>query len=203
MKKKIGIINLGSHNLFSIFQAIKNLNYHVKIVNHSKEIKRFDIIILPGVGTFDYAQKQIIEIGILEKLNDLVLSQKVPILGICLGAQLMTFSSEEGVAMGLKWVDGITVKFEKIDKKLPHMGWKDVNYSNQSQLFASLPQNSRFYFLHSYHFKFHSPEQITATTRHGYEFPVSFQKDNIYGVQFHPEKSHTFGMQIMKNFEKI
>ena len=199
----IGIVNLSCGNIKSVANMLGYLGYKYKFINEKSDFLGIKKIILPGVGTFDYAQKQIIEIGILEKLNDLVLSQKVPILGICLGAQLMTFSSEEGVAMGLKWVDGITVKFEKIDKKLPHMGWKDVNYSNQSQLFASLPQNSRFYFLHSYHFKFHSPEQITATTRHGYEFPVSFQKDNIYGVQFHPEKSHTFGMQIMKNFEKI
>ena len=199
----IGIVNLSCGNIKSVGNMLGYLGYKYKFINEKSDFLGIKKIILPGVGTFDYAQKQIIEIGILEKLNDLVLSQKVPILGICLGAQLMTFSSEEGVAMGLKWVDGITVKFEKIDKKLPHMGWKDVNYSNQSQLFASLPQNSRFYFLHSYHFKFHSPEQITATTRHGYEFPVSFQKDNIYGVQFHPEKSHTFGMQIMKNFEKI
>ena len=146
------------------------------------------------------------ESGLQPLLNELVLKEMKPILGICLGAQLMTRHSEEGDVDGLGWVDASTVRFDssRIDGlKIPHMGWSEIAVTDHNPLWSNLPDNPRFYFVHTYHFLFQEKTEISATCSHSYDFACAFQKDNIYGTQFHPEKSHKFGMKILENFSKL
>ncbi len=174
------------------------------ISGNLKDIEKATKLILPGVGHFDYGMAKLRESGLIEVLNKKVLVDKTPILGICLGAQLMTHGSEEGFQKGLGWIDADTVKFDKTklnqELKIPHMGWSNVTFKKKAPLFSDLPTDSRFYFVHSFHIVCHCSEEVAVTAQHGYEFTAGIIKDNIMGMQFHPEKSHKFGMQLLQNF---
>lgn len=170
------------------------------------EIRQATKFVLPGVGHFKRGMENLNRSGLRDLLNEQVLQLKKPILGICLGAQLMTKHSEEGDVEGLGWIDASTVKFDKNKTgglKIPHMGWSDITITGDNPLWENLPPEPRFYFVHSYHFLFTEPAEISATAKYSYDFPCAFQKNNIFGAQFHPEKSHKFGMKIIENFNKL
>jgi imidazole glycerol-phosphate synthase subunit HisH len=202
LEKLITIIDYGVGNLGSIQNMIKKVGGMSQITSDISAINDASKILLPGVGAFDNGMQKLNERNLIEVLNKKVKVDRVPILGICLGAQLMTKGSEEGELPGFNWVDIDTVKF-KIDTeqtKVPHMGWNEVVSQKESKLFDSMFDNPRFYFVHSYHFKSNNKALVLTTTDYGYEFASSFEHENILGAQFHPEKSHKFGMKLMKNF---
>jgi len=202
----IAIINYGLGNLTSINNMFNRLGVEALITSNEQEIVKADKLILPGVGHFTKGMENLKESGLQILLNDLVLRKKKPILGICLGAQLMTMHSEEGNIDGLQWVDANTIRFNSKSLnglKIPHMGWSDIEQKNENELLNDLPDEPRFYHVHTYHFKFNDETLISATANYGYDFATAFHKNNIYGTQFHPEKSHKFGMKVFKNFAEL
>lgn len=202
----IVIIDYGAGNLRSIFNKIERLGLNAKISSKKEDILAAEKLILPGVGYFAKGMENLKASGLLPVLEKKVIKEKTPILGICLGMQFFADFSEEGEAKGLGWIKGKVKKFQFSRKtiKIPHMGWNTVNLSKKSLLFDKIPKNSEFYFVHSYHFCPENKENILATTNYGEEFVCAVGKDNIYGVQFHPEKSHKEGIQLIRNFaEKI
>ena len=201
----ITIINYGIGNLTSVKNMLKKAGAEdVRISSSPEDIASADKILLPGVGHFDYGMKNLHESGLIPLLEKRVINDKIPILGICLGAQLMTKRSDEGVNPGLGWVDAETVRFDSArmpeNYKIPHMGWNYVTPNKQVSLFDFLPEETRFYFVHSYHLKMNNRADEWLTTHYGFDFCAAYQKDNIFACQFHPEKSHKFGMQLFKNF---
>lgn len=192
--------NVGS--ILNMFRRIVGAN--VQISSDPSVIGQAEKLILPGVGAFDTGMRNIAETKLLPVLEQKALKERVPILGICLGMQLMTESSEEGQLKGLGWFKAKTVRFnvQKLGPKLriPHMGWNFIKKAKDSHLLTGIDENSRFYFVHSYHVVCDNQGDVIATTNHGYDFVSIFQKDNISGVQFHPEKSHKFGMCLLRNF---
>ena len=199
------IVNYGLGNLTSIKNMCKRIGVEADISGDPARIEEADKLILPGVGHFKKGMENLNSGGTRQLLDRLVLAERRPILGICLGAQLMTGHSEEGDVDGLGWVDAVTVRFEEAAMnglKIPNMGWREINRCGESPLWADLPAESRFYFVHSYHFRFTQPAEVTATAVYGYEYACAFRKDNIFGTQFHPEKSHKFGMKVLENFFK-
>lgn len=202
----IAIINYGLGNLSSIQNMCRRLGIEAVITNDPEKIHAAEKLVLPGVGHFKKGMENLHDSGLKKLLDEIVLQQKKPILGICLGAQLMTKHSEEGDIDGLGWIDAVTVRFdnEKTNGlKIPHMGWSEINIIDKNVLWNNLPLQPRFYFVHTFHFLFEKKEEISATTAHGYEFVCAFQKENIYGTQFHPEKSHKFGMKVIENFNSL
>jgi imidazole glycerol-phosphate synthase subunit HisH len=202
----IAIIDYGLGNLTSIKNMCNRLGVDAFITSNEQEIISADKLILPGVGHFNKGMENLKQSGLQVLLNDLVLQKKKPILGICLGAQLMTMHSEEANIDGLRWVDANTIKFDssKMDGlKIPHMGWADIDVKNENALLKDLPIEPRFYHVHAYHFAFNDVSLVSATAKYGYDFATAFQKNNIYGTQFHPEKSHKFGMKILENFSTL
>lgn len=202
----IAIINYGLGNLTSIQNMFRRLGIDCVITSDVNEIRNASRLLLPGVGHFKKGMANLVESGLVGLLNELVLEQQKPILGICLGAQLMTKHSEEGGVDGLGWVDANTVRFDSTklnNLPIPHMGWTDINVTRNSGLLDGIPEDPRYYFVHSYHFDFEQPEEVIATSKYGYEFACAFNKGNVYGAQFHPEKSHKFGMKVFENFSKI
>lgn len=197
------IVDYGMGNLASIKNMLKKLGYESTITSDIKTINSATKLILPGVGAFDYGMQQIKELGLTEVLNHKVLIEKIPVLGICLGMQLMTKSSEEGIRQGLGWIDAKACKFISETLKVPHMGWNTLNIQKESSLFSKDREEKRFYFVHSYYITCNDMKDIVATTQYVVEFVSSFQKNNIYGVQFHPEKSHKFGMNVLKKFMEL
>lgn len=198
------IIDYGLGNLASISNMLKRINIDAEVTSDIHRIGKADKLILPGVGAFDHGMKKIIDSGLLPVLNERVKEQGVPILGICLGMQLMTQRSEEGSSTGLGWIDAETVKFNH-DKnhnimKIPHMGWNTVKIYKRHDLFIGNTEEPRFYFVHSYHVVCRDNSDILATTSYGYEFISVLANANIVGVQFHPEKSHKFGMNFLRNW---
>mgnify|MGYP003624213572 FL=1 len=202
----ITIVDYGMGNLGSVFNMFKKIGVESKITSDLEEIKGAQKILLPGVGSFDNAMKRINESGLKEVLNKKALVEKVPVLGICLGMQLLTYGSEEGVEKGLGWINAKAKKFHfrKEEKlKVPHMGWNRVFNSTPNQLTLNLPEEPRFYFVHSYYVEVENQENSILKTNYGIEFDSAIQHNNIYGAQFHPEKSHKFGMKLFDNFSKI
>lgn len=197
------IIDYDAGNIGSLRNMLKKLGQDTHLTSDIQDINKATKLILPGVGSFDYGMRKLHELGIIETLNKKK-EEGTPILGICLGAQLMCNSSEEGGMEGLKWVNAKVIKFpnQVNNKKLlvPHMGWDKVNASKQSRLFAELTSESRFYFVHSYYIQCASEEDILAQNKNGVIFDSAFERDNTVGVQFHPEKSHKFGKQLLENF---
>jgi imidazole glycerol-phosphate synthase subunit HisH len=201
----IAIINYGLGNLGSIQNMLKKVGCTDAVVTADpNQINKADKLILPGVGAFDNGMQKINESGLLQLLNQNVLEARKPVLGICLGMQLLTRGSEEGVLPGLGWIRANTVKFNFGENpeqlKIPHMGWNEVTKSKTHPLTDSLPEHSRFYFVHSYYVKCDDTADELLRCHYGTDFTCSVQHENIMGVQFHPEKSHKFGMLILKNF---
>ncbi len=201
----ITIIDYKAGNVRSIQNMLKKIGVNSIISDKIEDIEKASKLILPGVGSFDYGMQQLEDSRLLPILNKKVIEQKTPILGICLGAQLFTKQSDEGKKKGLNWLDAETVAFDKSklpeNHKIPHMGWEEINYNESCKFFQNMHEvPPRFYFVHSYHLKANNQSDVIATTNYGYEFAVTLKKDNIVGVQFHPEKSHKFGMQFLRNF---
>jgi len=194
-------------NIKAFSNIYKQLGTSHRIITSKEHFKNVEKIILPGVGAFDHAMMRLGESGLLETLNDLVLSKKKPVLGICVGMQMMAESSEEGVLSGLGWIEATVNKFNKGglggSNPLPHMGWNSVNQIVGNPLFKDINVNSRFYFLHSYYFNSANKEHSIALTEYGNQFTCAIGQDNIFGVQFHPEKSHHNGVQLLKNFSNL
>jgi glutamine amidotransferase len=202
----ITIVDYGLGNLGSIFNMFKKLNAKSEIVSDPDKIAKSTKILLPGVGAFDAAMQKINEKGLLEVLNKKATVEKVPFLGICLGMQLLTEGSEEGILTGLCFLKGQTKKFsfDEGSLKIPHMGWNVVNLKNDSPLTKGMEtEEQRFYFVHSYYVKCTNPANVIGQTHYGFDFDCAIQNDNVFGVQFHPEKSHRFGMKLLKNFAEL
>ena len=201
---KIIIIDYGLGNLGSIRNMLKKIGAEGTISSNVSDIERAEKLILPGVGNFDQGMRNLETLGLLPVLEDKVIQKKTPILGICLGMQLFARKSEEGESSGLGWIDAEVVRFKFDDKernlKIPHMGWNLIKIERKDTLFGEMYLESRFYFVHSYHMVCKNESDILAKTFHGHEFPSAVRKENIYGVQFHPEKSHKFGMKLLANF---
>jgi len=203
----IGIVDYGIGNIKAFSNIYKQLDIPHRSITSKEHFKDVEKIILPGVGAFDHAMMRLSESGLLETLNNLVLNKKKPVLGVCVGMQIMAESSEEGVVSGLNWIEARVNKFNKErlgdGKPLPHMGWNTVNQIVDSPLFKDIDVNSRFYFLHSYYFNTENKEHSIALTEYGDQFTCAIGRDNIFGVQFHPEKSHHNGVQLLKNFSNL
>jgi len=203
----IGIVDYGLGNISAFANIYKQLNIPFKAVKNSAEIQTVEKLILPGVGAFDYAMHLLNESGMRESLDEMVLDKKVPVLGVCVGMQIMADSSEEGAMAGLGWVSGKVCKFDvtKLNHKptIPHMGWNQVCPKKDIEVFAGIDYDQGFYFLHSYYFCADNADDILAVANYAGEFSCAVHKDNIYGFQFHPEKSLLNGVTLLKNFAKL
>lgn len=206
-KTDVVIVDYGMGNLASIKKMVEFVGGQAIISADSDVIKLAKKIILPGVGSFDFGMQNLKSCGLIPVLEKKALHEKVPFLGICLGAQILTRKSEEGSLAGLSWLEADTIRFRFGDRvtpeKIPHMGWNTVNLQGYHPLFSEFNETPRFYFAHSYHIRCDHKESILATTLYGYEFASIVQKDNLVGVQFHPEKSHLFGKHFFKKFISI
>jgi glutamine amidotransferase len=199
------IINYNLGNPKSIKNMLAYLGIESRISSDHAEITSADRIILPGVGHFQHGMEQLGHLGLIDILKREVLEKKKPILGICLGMQLLTKHSEEGNLEGLGFIDAQTKKFHLQDTtlKVPHMGWNTVDFQKESKLIQEISKKPRYYFVHSYYVDCAIQEDILFTTNYGEDFVSGFQHNNIFGLQFHPEKSHKFGMELLANFCKI
>jgi glutamine amidotransferase len=200
----IAIVDYGVGNVAAIGNIYKRLDIAAKLAGTVDELAEADRIVLPGVGSFDWAMERLNRSGLRPALERAVLDERKPILGICVGMQMLARRSEEGRLPGFGWIDGRVVRFEPRRggkrTQLPHMGWNDVEPVDSVDLFADLVVDVRFYFLHSYHFEAADPANVLAVTDYNGRFVSAVRSANIYGVQFHPEKSHLWGVQLLKNF---
>jgi len=202
----IVILDYGVGNIVSIRNMLKKVGVESLVSSDPKEVKKAEKLILPGVGHFDYCMSQIRRAPYFEELSYQVLENKKPILGVCAGCQMLFDRSEEGKEAGLGWISGEVIEFDRnlmpANLKVPHMGWTDVYPKANTPLFAGI-EKPRFYFVHSFYVRCGNPDTITSESEYGFRFTASVQKGNIYGVQFHPEKSHQFGMKLYKNFAEL
>ena len=202
----IGIVDYGSGNIEAIRNIYRNLNIDTEIVKKEDDLAKVSKIVMPGVGSFDSAMSQLNESGLRLALDNAVLKKRIPVLGICVGMQVMANSSEEGSLKGLGWVDGTVRRFDskKIDilPKLPHMGWNGISKSDHG-LLKSVDCSLGFYFLHSYYFDSKSAKNVIARSFYLHDFDCAVSAGHIHGVQFHPEKSHQNGIQVFKNFSDL
>lgn len=203
----IAIVDYGLGNIKAFAHVYKSLNISFVIAKHLDDLLYAKKLILPGVGAFDHAMEQLNNSGMRMLLDELVLNKKIPVLGVCVGMQMLANYSEEGKLPGLKWIDGEVKKLVQPSNKdsyyIPHMGWNNINPIKSNNLLNGLDENSRFYFLHSYYFHCIDSADSIAVTNYGIEFSSVVNRNNIYGVQFHPEKSHTWGVQVLKNFAEL
>ena len=210
---KIAIIDYESGNLKSVSKAVELASNNilnksdVKIINSANELKNFDKIVLPGQGSFKQCYQSLLSIeGMIDELNSAVLEKQKPILGICVGMQLFSsFGEEDGGSKGFDWIKGKVKKINLTDKnlKLPHMGWNNISINQKSKLFSGIENESHFYFVHSFAFDVENEQFISATTNYSTEIVSAIEKDNIFGTQFHPEKSQANGIKILENFIKL
>jgi glutamine amidotransferase len=203
----IAIIDYNAGNLKSVAKMLDHLGCASRFASTPRDLTGVDKIILPGVGKFDYGMTNLRQRGFVEALGERVLRDRMPILGICLGLQLLTRGSEEGVGPGLGWIAADTVAFDrtllKNNERVPHMGWTDTAFKRESRLFHGVEGIPRYYYVHSFHLRCDLLEDELCHADHGYLFPSGIERDNIIGIQFHPEKSHNFGMQLLKNFIEL
>ena len=202
----ITIIDYGAGNIFSVQNMLKKIGVKTVTGNNEFSIEQAEKLILPGVGAFDTCAQRLQDSGLQKALNKKVLEEKTPVLGICVGMQLMMETSEEGVLPGLGWIKGKTVRFNRDtmpgDLKIPHIGWTGVELNKPSRLFEGMNGESRFYFVHAYYVLPEDDNDVLVYARHGNRFPAALERGNITGVQFHPEKSHKSGMKLLENFAK-
>jgi len=200
----IGIINYGSGNIQAIGNIYERLNIPFVVATVPADLEAVERVVLPGVGAFDQAMNELDKSGMRQALERAVISERKPILGICVGMQLLAKSSEEGRVPGLGWIDGVVKKFDRQSvghaTYLPHMGWNTVKPIKDHSLFANVDLSAGYYFLHNYYFSCERVEDALAETDYGVRFVSAVSRDNIHGVQFHPEKSHQSGIQLLKNF---
>lgn len=203
----ITIIDYGLGNVLAFMNVYSRLNIPVAVAKSAGDLVKATRLILPGVGSFDHAMRQLELSGMRHAIEQLVLEKGMPVLGICVGMQMLAKTSEEGMLPGLGWIDGQVRKFDVStmprDTNLPHMGWNDVKPVADNGLFKGMEQDARFYFLHSYYFQCRQQADVLAVTDYGEQFTCAVRRNNVYGVQFHPEKSHHFGSQLLRNFSEI
>lgn len=203
----ITIIDYGVGNINAFVNVYKRVDVPVKIAKTAADLEGAEKLILPGVGHFDYAMTKLNNSGMREKLDHLVIDKKIPVVGICVGMQMMANYSDEGEMEGLKWIDASVKKFDetKIQQvtRLPHMGWNDVKPMSNMPLFKGLEKDAIFYFLHTYYFECNNPNDLMAVSDYGIEFASAAYHENKYGIQFHPEKSHHYGEILLHNFAKL
>lgn len=203
----ITIIDYGLGNVLAFVNVYNRLNIPVAVAKSANDLVNATKLILPGVGSFDHAMQQLDQSGMRQPVEQLVLQNAMPVLGICVGMQMLAKCSDEGELPGLGWIDGKVMKFDLSimprDTNLPHMGWNDVKPVVDGGLFKGMEQDARFYFLHSFYFECYQQQNVLAVTDYGGQFSCAVSRDNVYGVQFHPEKSHHFGSQLLKNFAEV
>ena len=195
----IGIIDYGLGNLKAFVNLFDELSIETKIIKKTEDLDNIKCAILPGVGSFDNAITKLKSQEYFANLDTLVTEKNFPLLGVCIGMQIMLDNSDEGTKAGLSWINGTVKKFNDKSPLVPHIGWNNVDAINKNFIFRNLDQEREFYFLHSYYVST-SDDNILSSTNHGQTFCSSFKKNNLYGVQFHPEKSHLNGMNILRDF---
>lgn len=201
----ITIIDYGLGNVKAFLNVYRKLNIPTVVATTAAQIEQASKLILPGVGSFDYAMTRLNASGMRDSLDKAVLEKMIPVIGICVGMQMLSASSDEGDLPGLGWIDGSVKRFTLSEDAtiLPHMGWNEVKPINNNPLFAGIEESSLFYFLHSYYFVSNNIENIMCESEYGIKFTCAVGQNNVYGVQFHPEKSHNSGVQLLKNFSTI
>jgi glutamine amidotransferase len=202
----IGIVDYGLGNVRAFENIYRRLGIAAEPVRNAAELEAADRLILPGVGAFDWAMARLSDSGMIDALNRRVLNEGVPVLGVCVGMQIMAQGSDEGSAKGLGWIDGWVERFRdewfNTRTHLPHMGWNDIEVSGIPALFSEMAA-PRFYFLHSYFFHAVDEGHVVARTHYGQVFASAIRRDNIWATQFHPEKSHDWGVQLLRNFAEV
>lgn len=203
----ITIVDYGLGNIRAFLNVYRRLNIEARTATTGSDLQDATKVILPGVGAFDHAMERLTASGMREALDDLALRRRVPILGVCVGMQILGRDSDEGRLPGLGWIDGrvrtLTSLMPVAPLPVPHMGWNDVRPVVPNRLFDGLESPPRFYFLHSFYFECARAEDAIAVADYGADFACAVNAGNVYGVQFHPEKSHHFGATILKNFAEI
>jgi imidazole glycerol-phosphate synthase subunit HisH len=203
----ITILSYGSGNIAAFVRIFQMLGIPFSVAQSEEDLKKATKLILPGVGAFDQTLQLLEKSSMLTELNRLVLQERMPVLGVCVGMQIMAESSEEGTKSGLGWIQG---KVRKIDTQrlatkpfLPHMGWNEIRPKQSHKILANIDYQKGFYFLHSYHFQCGQEASLLATCQYGFEFAAAVHSENIFGFQFHPEKSHDNGIQLFRNFANL
>lgn len=203
----IALVDYGLGNIHAFLNIYKSLNIPVVIADNAEKLDSADHVILPGVGSFDWAMAKLNDSGMRSLLDDMVLVRKIPVLGVCVGMQMMAHRSEEGEMPGLGWISGEVKKFDEAtftqQTHLPHMGWNNVIPQHAGGLFAEMANNPLFYFLHSYYFSPTNSDESLALTDYNGVFASAVGSGNVFGMQFHPEKSHRAGTQLLKNFANL
>ncbi len=199
------IIDFGMGNLRSVLRRVEKLGYQALLTSSTSDIEKADKIILPGVGAYGTGMQNLKERGLIPVLNQKVLKEKTPVLGICLGMQMMTRWGEEGDVNGLGWISADCIRFRFPDDqggylRIPHMGWNTIERERDDTLLSNVAENERFYFVHSYYVKPNEDAEVVAHTDYGVQFASVIRRDNIFGTQFHPEKSHQAGANLIRSF---
>lgn len=199
---RVAIVDYGMGNLHSVARKLHRIGIQARITSDPREILAADKLLLPGVGHFGKAMEHLVNMGLVPALYEAVMIRQTPILGICLGMQLLARRSEEGDSEGLGWIDADVVRFAIDDSRLkvPHMGWNNLSVARSSVLLKEVTEETEFYFVHAYHIVCRDSADVICKTDYGYPFASAVQRGNLYGVQFHPEKSHDAGEALLRNF---